>query len=144
MRTRSAFAATFAAVAAASPGAYTSGLTYASAKPPKMPTIRYRTPAILARRFGVGVIVPESAERANGAPVITVSCTTAIGALPCVRPRAARDRRSRTTPVTCDRTANPCKWQATHPWGKEDDETVALGRYLLMRATTYTNVPAGI
>ena len=33
---------------------------------------------------------------------------------------------------------------SNHPWGKEDDETVALGRYLLMRATTYTNVPAGI
>src|SRR5947207_2100448 len=82
MRTRSAFAATFAADAAASPGTYTSGLTYASANAPKMPTMRYRPPAILARRLGVGVIVPESAERATGAPVTTVSCTTAIGASP--------------------------------------------------------------
>src|SRR5947207_275073 len=50
MRTSSAFAATFAAVAAGSPATYTSGLTYASAKPPKMPTMRYRTPAIHGRR----------------------------------------------------------------------------------------------
>jgi hypothetical protein len=40
MRTRPEFASTFAAVVAASPGAYTLAGTYASAKLPKMPTIR--------------------------------------------------------------------------------------------------------
>ena len=40
MRTSPAFARTFPAVVAASPGTYTLAVTYAMAKPPKMPTMR--------------------------------------------------------------------------------------------------------
>src|SRR5919199_1198903 len=57
MRTSPAFATTFAAVAAAFPALYILGSTYPSAKPPKMPTKRYSSPASLARRFGACMLV---------------------------------------------------------------------------------------
>src|SRR5437867_13202537 len=88
-----------------------------------MPTMRYRTPAILARRLGVKVIVPESAERATGIPVRTVSCTAAILAPPL---RAAAfswgSPKLADYPVArfSDRTAKACKWQASNR-GKEED-----------------------
>ena len=53
-RTSPEFATTFPAVAAALPAAYILGSTNPSAKPPKMPTSRYRPPAILAHVFLAG------------------------------------------------------------------------------------------